>query len=839
MPPKAWLEGPNFTEKGTYSGDSNLVAKIRMPIVTGNHNLDLRILEARNFPDVPESSQRLYRPNMVVDFSEVELAQAQAANSMLTNPVWNQHFNIPLGHPISECAIRVCCCVCLCFTSNLRGKFQESALQFKVTDTESNVVAIASVPVSRLVSAVPMDEWVPFTSSHSLFNGSIKLYIKFVPFTTNSEYLRGISENYETGRTYFPMRRGGSLTLYQDAHVGLGTLPEVRLDGAGIFRNEQCWRDICSAILDAKRLIYIMGWSIYHKVRLVREVEWPVQGGRNLTLGELLLRKSREGVRVLLLVWKDLTSVRKFGIHKEGLMETHDKETREYFKNSAVMCMLARRPPYYGCNPSILYSHHQKCVIVDTQDHGNSRKITAFIGGLDLCNGRYDTPEHRLYQDMETVFSDDHHNPSIKKQKKAPRQPWHDLHCKIEGPAAIDVLRNFEQRWRKVIDGSKIKRVFKRSRGVSRYEALLEIERDPFINILSKLVPNDPEQWHIQIFRSIDSDSVDGFPTNIRGAEEQNLEWTRNVAIDKSIHMAYVQAIRSAQHFIYIENQYFIGSSFAWPSDHKDVGANNLIPIELTRKIASKIRANERFSVYIVIPMWPEGKTKSWSVQTVLFWQYNTIRTMYNVVAQEIKAAGLEGTHPTDYLNFYCLGNREVPNVGSRASSSRNTHASASEEFKRFMIYVHSKAMIVDDAYILFGSANINQRSMAGDRDTEIDMGAYQPHHTWPKENKHPHGQIYGYRMSLWSEHVGTIEDCFENPETMECLSHVNRVAEDNWKRYTDQPFTPLQGHILKYPLEIDFDGNVKPMPGHENFPDVGGEVKGHPNGVLPYALTI
>lgn len=29
--------------------------------------------------------------------------------------------------------------------------------------------------------------------------------------------------------------------------------------------------------------------------------------------------------------------------------------------------------------------------------------------------------------------------------------------------------------------------------------------------------------------------------------------------------MAYVQAIRSAQHFIYIENQYFIGSSFAWP----------------------------------------------------------------------------------------------------------------------------------------------------------------------------------------------------------------------------------------------------------------------------------
>ncbi|PWA61789.1 phospholipase D delta [Artemisia annua] len=32
---------------------------------------------------------------------------------------------------------------------------------------------------------------------------------------------------------------------------------------------------------------------------------------------------------------------------------------------------------------------------------------------------------------------------------KAPRQPWHDLHCKIDGPAAYDVLMNFEQRWKK------------------------------------------------------------------------------------------------------------------------------------------------------------------------------------------------------------------------------------------------------------------------------------------------------------------------------------------------------------------------------------------------------
>lgn len=41
-----------------------------------------------------------------------------------------------------------------------------------------------------------------------------------------------------------------------------------------------------------------------------------------------------------------------------------------------------------------------------------------------------------------------------------------------------------------------------------------------------------------------------------------------------SIHTAYVQAIRSAQHFIYIENQYFVGSSYAWSSD-QDAGTEH------------------------------------------------------------------------------------------------------------------------------------------------------------------------------------------------------------------------------------------------------------------------
>jgi phospholipase D1/2 len=51
----------------------------------------------------------------------------------------------------------------------------------------------------------------------------------------------------------------------------------------------------------------------------------------------------------------------------------------------------------------------------------------------------------------------------------------------------------------------------------------------------------------------------------------QHLIWGKNIAIDISIQMAYIKAIRSAQHFVYIENQYFIGSSYNWP-DYTNAG---------------------------------------------------------------------------------------------------------------------------------------------------------------------------------------------------------------------------------------------------------------------------
>ena len=92
--------------------------------------------------------------------------------------------------------------------------------------------------------------------------------------------------------------------------------------------------------------------------------------------------------------------------------------------------------------------------------------------------------------------------------------------------------------------------------------------------------------------------------------------------------------------------------------------------------------------------------------------------------------------------------------------------------------------------------------------------------------------------MSLWAEHLDALYPCFEEPESLECMRKVNEVADNNWKRFTSPEFTLLQGHLMKYPIHVDVDGTVGPLPGHENFPDVGGKVLGAHSAAVPDMLT-
>ncbi|ONL92985.1 phospholipase D15 [Zea mays] len=597
------------------------------------------------------------------------------------------------------------------------------------------------------------------------------------------------------------------------------------------YRHGQCWRDVYDAICQARRLIYITGWSVFHTIHLVRD------GHDDMALGDLLRRKSQEGVRVLLLVWDDPTSRRLLGIKMEGYMGTRDEETRRFFKHSSVQILLCPRSAgkrhswVKQQETGTIFTHHQKTVILDADAGNHRRKIVAFVGGLDLCGGRYDTPKHTLFRTLQTFHKEDYYNPNFAvEDARGPREPWHDLHSKIDGPAAYDVLKNFEERWLKASKRSAAKKLSKLSR--SHNDSLLWINKIPdIIAIDDEIYSNDddPERWDVQIFRSIDSNSVKGFPKDPREATSKNLVCGKNVLIDMSVHTAYVNAIRGAQHFIYIENQYFLGSSFNWDS-HRDVGANNLIPIEIALKIANKIYSNERFSAYIVVPMWPEGNPTGTPTQRILYWQKMTMQMMYEIIYKALKEVGLDGTYePQDYLNFFCLGNREAEDTTCTSSGpfSASNPQDQARKNRRFMVYVHSKGMIVDDEYVIIGSANINQRSMEGTRDTEIAMAAYQPQHTWANMLSAPRGQIFGYRMSLWAEHIGAIEESFTRPESLECTRQVRHIGQQNWEKFISSHVTEMKGHLLKYPVSIDSRGKVNPLSGCATFPDLGGNICG------------
>ena len=49
------------------------------------------------------------------------------------------------------------------------------------------------------------------------------------------------------------------------------------------------------------------------------------------------------------------------------------------------------------------------------------------------------------------------------------------------------------------------------------------------------------------------------------------------------------------------------------------------------------------------------------------------MQMMYEIIAGELKDANIENSHPHDYLNFYCLGNREQLPNGESVSADQTS----------------------------------------------------------------------------------------------------------------------------------------------------------------------
>ncbi|KAA0199526.1 hypothetical protein HAZT_HAZT007200 [Hyalella azteca] len=754
--------------------------------------LEVEILEASNLPNLDSSLLSLKKKDVSDPFVVVTLEDEEGGSWKVCttsvidnnlNPQWNETFRVDVCHNV----------VSVTFT--VKDK------DFVSSETMGSVKFTAEALNADNTLAGKFD----LISSKSKKVGQLTLSITYRSKVDSTS-------SPEVPGCLYPMRQNNMVRLYQDTHCPALPMPVVDLTGQP-YECHRAWLDLYNTLNEAQHFIYIVGWSVSAKISLLR---W--EGEDQRTLGDILLHKANQGVAVCLLLWDEITSN---DIRKTGAMSTQDEETKNFFKGSTVRVVLAPRDRYskdmFSTKTqftSVCYTHHQKVVIADAanEDDPTHRHVVAYVGGLDLTGGRFDTPEHPLFRTLVAEHKNDFRNKMhLSTSASGPREPWHDIHSRVEGAIALDLFANFEERWSKQGDPD-FTTLTGPLRGVQREHSF----------------PN-PNNWNVQMFRSINSDSaIFNWQTVIGDA----LTHKKGRAYDNSLHRAYIHQIRRSERFIYVENQYFLGSSHVW-LDCRDAKAGNLVPLEITRKIEEKIIKGQQYTAYIVIPMFPEGKPADKVTQEILHWQFRTIEMMYNRIGAALRSVS-SNAHPQDYLLFFCLGKKEdARTVPDSLTPPEDPAAAAAFASKRLMIYVHSKMAIFDDEYIIVGSANINDRSLSGNRDTEIAIGAYQPFPGSPGT-----GKVGGFRRSLWVEHLGTVAPIYMDPSGWECARKMKELGEQGLEAYLKDDGIALDQHLLLYPLHVGEDGRVTAFPNCTCFPDTNASVIGARSKVFPSSLT-
>jgi len=763
--------------------------------------LEVEVIAAR---DLPDTDNIFFNIGKLIDKKDVTdpfvtgflgpckvLMTSVKDNTM--EPVWNEKFQVPVCHVADKLTLRV--------------QDKDHAWAEAIGDVVFTVEQLKEEEISG---------WFDILNSNGKKNGELEIAVKFLQ-------VKDMEKNFAVN-AYFPMRSGCKVDLYSCARNS--PFP-VQLSDGESYQPGSCYLDMYKTIVAAEKFIYITGWSVWTDLHLVRGDDAESLETDNelehweLSLGELLKMKAECGVRVLVMIWSEYTS----GAVKEaGMMGTHDMETFNFFKGTSVECALVSREVGVGELTDVLnnqlatasYTHHQKTIIADSPgEDGDKRSLTAFVGGLDVTDGRYDMPEHPLFKSILGKHKDDFYQNSAPgvTSNHGPRQPWQDIHAKLKGKVALDVMKNFVERWTKQVKGKS--------------GSLFMISPDEFET------EEDIGDWNVQLLRSITDDSV-SFSDLLRLF---TLTVKKSRKIEDSIARGYVKAIRAAEHYIYIENQYFLGSAYAWSTDNQ-INCHHTIPAEIAEKIVDKIQAGEQFCAYIVIPLHPEGDPATAPIQEILAWQRRTMAMMYKKVAQALAETGSDA-HPQDYLLFLCPVNKEssedvpeeldTPSGGSKAGKLRRS--------KRFMIYVHSKLIIVDDSLAILGSANINQRSLAGSRDTEIAVSVHQPEHV-AQEGALPSGDVARFRLRVMEEHLGRQSQVLVEPGTVDCTSFIRDVCQENFQTYISAEDVAMEGHLILYPMAVSQTGEIGVLDGVECFPDTDAKVAGAKSAMLPMKLT-
>ncbi|KAF3479876.1 phospholipase D [Arthroderma uncinatum] len=475
---------------------------------------------------------------------------------------------------------------------------------------------------------------------------------------------------------------------------------------------------VSRAISQAKDVIYIHDWWLSPELYMRR----PAAISQKWRLDRLLQRKAQEGVKVFVIMYRNINSAIPIDSEysKFSLLDLHPN-------------VFVQRSPNQFRQNTFFWAHHEKLCIVD--------HTLAFVGGIDLCFGRWDTPQHLMTDDKLTGFEmtdspkdadhcqlwpgKDYSNPRVQDfydldkpyeemydREVVPRMPWHDISMHVVGQPARDLTRHFVQRWNYILRQRKPTRP------------------TPFLLPPPDFNPADLEALgldgtcEIQIVRSSSMWST-GTPD----------------VVECSIMNAYVKMIEKSDHFVYIENQFFISSC-----EIEGKKIENHIGDALVERIIRAADNDEAWRAVILIPLMPgfqntvdtEGGT---SVRLIMQCQYRSICRGETSIFGRLRARGIE---PEDYIQFFSL--RSWGRIGPRKSLVTE------------QLYIHAKCMVVDDRVAIIGSANINERSMLGSRDSECAAVVRDADLIQSSMNGKPYlvGRFpHTLRMRLMREHLG------------------------------------------------------------------------------------
>lgn len=417
--------------------------------------------------------------------------------------------------------------------------------------------------------------------------------------------------------------------------------------------------------------------------------------------------------------------------------------------------VFVQRSPNQIRQATFFWAHHEKILVVD--------HMVAFLGGIDLCFGRWDTPQHSLVDDKPTGFEEgsgsgdpedfqlwpgkDYSNPRVQDfyaldkpyeemydRQRVPRMPWHDIHMQVVGQPARDLTRHFVQRWNYLL----------RQRTPSRPTPVLLPPPDFTEAELQSLGIDGT--CEVQILRSACSWSL-GTPNTT----------------EASIMGAYIKSIELSDHFVYIENQFFITST-EWGG----TVIENKIGDALVERIIRAYRKDEDWRAIIIIPLMPGFQNTvdsqdGTSVRLIMQCQYRSISRGDHSIFGRLRAQGIE---PEEFIQFYGL--RNWGKIGPEKTLVTE------------QLYIHAKCMVVDDRIAIIGSANINERSMLGNRDSEVAAIVRDTDTIMSKMAGNPYrvGRFpHTLRLRLMREHLGMDVDEIMANEQME--AEIRQMTED------------------------------------------------------------